>query len=139
MREKPGAKDRRNWEAEETAAAMDVLGGGTAPELIQGRLAMLGWLGVIFGEQASRLTAWEQYCHHSLLINTLALTFSVATLVPVYVTANSFKDVVQASKTGFPEKFNVINGMAEEQVGRAAMVGFGCLIAVESMTNSPLF
>ena len=37
LRENTPKKDKRNWEAEEIALAMDPLGGGQAPELIQGR------------------------------------------------------------------------------------------------------
>ena len=37
LRENTPKKDKRNWEAEEIALAMDPLAGGQAPELIQGR------------------------------------------------------------------------------------------------------
>jgi len=139
LRENTPKKDKRNWEAEEIAAAMDPLDGGAAPELIQGRLAMLAWSGVIFAEKSSGLTAWEQYAEHSALINFVAILISVGTLFPTFVTANAFNDIVEASKTGLPAPFQEkVNGEIEEQVGRAAMIGFGILLLVES-TGRPLF
>jgi hypothetical protein len=53
-------KQVRNWESVEIAKAMNVSEGGVAPELIQGRLAMLGWLGVIFAEKVTGQTAMDQ-------------------------------------------------------------------------------
>eukprot|EP00959_Pyramimonas_sp_CCMP1952_P254525 5316244-Pyramimonas_sp.AAC.1 len=126
LRENTPKKDKRNWEAEEIALAMDPLAGGQAPELIQGRLAMLGWAGIIFAEKASAMTAWEQYVAHAGLVNFVVILISVGTLMPTFVTANSFKDILESSKTGLPAQFqDKVNGEIEEQVGRAAMAATG--------------
>ena len=71
----------RNWESVEIAKAMNVAEGGMAPELIQGRLAMLGWLGVVFAEKVTGQPAVEQVrrCTHP------ALRLRTTLLVPVCV------------------------------------------------------
>jgi hypothetical protein len=141
LNENAAKKAERNWEAEEIAAAMNPLEGGVAPELIHGRLAMTGWLGVIFAEKASGLTAWEQYSANSGLINTVAVLLWVATLMPTLVTSNPLSEVVMSSKGGMPKAgpWESINGNVEESVGRAAMVGFTCLLIAEAVKGGPLF
>jgi hypothetical protein len=96
---------------------------------------MVAWLGVIFAEKASGMTAWEQYGAHSFLINSVVVLLSVGTLFPVFVTGNTFKDILEASKDRLPAQVNKFNGNVEEQVGRAAMVSYFLLEPFENVSN----
>jgi hypothetical protein len=53
--------------------------------------------------------------------------------------ANALGDIVATSKTGLPDKFAQVNGQIEQTVGRAAMVGMGLLLLVESATGAAFF
>ena len=81
----------RNWESVEIAKAMNVAEGGMAPELIQGRLAMLGWLGVIFAEKFTGQPTVEQVrrsTHPALPLRTTLPRTCVCGWVGVWLTVS---------------------------------------------------
>lgn len=99
---------------------------GPAPELINGRLAMLGIFAAIFAELSSGESVLRQFADEPTGIILAAVTFSVASLIPLF---NSTKR----------EAFGIFTPEAEQINGRAAMLGLASLLVVEGLKGGALF
>eukprot|EP00270_Netrium_digitus_P020326 TRINITY_DN833_c0_g1_i1.p2 TRINITY_DN833_c0_g1~~TRINITY_DN833_c0_g1_i1.p2 ORF type:complete len:210 (+),score=21.02 TRINITY_DN833_c0_g1_i1:33-632(+) len=102
---------------------------GQGPELINGRLAMLGFVGVLAVEAVTGLTLEGQLSDKvcfSVGLFTLAL-FTVASVVPMF-------RGVKPSETN--DKFFTF--LAEKWNGRLAMLGLVWLVIQEFVQGSPL-
>merc|ERR1711924_214065 len=94
---------------------------GPAPETINGRLAMLGFIAALGAEAASGETVFQQIgdAEPSIL-------FAAASLIP------TLKGVKK-------EKFAFFSPEAEMLNGRAAMIGFALLLAIEAKSGAAFF
>jgi hypothetical protein len=99
---------------------------GPAPELINGRLAMLAFIAAFGGELGSGQTVWSQFASDPAIIIMTISMFSVATLIPLLVSTER-------------EAFGPFTAEAETLNGRAAMIGFAALLAIEMFKGSALF
>eukprot|EP01024_Parvocaulis_polyphysoides_P061322 TRINITY_DN677_c0_g1_i3.p3 TRINITY_DN677_c0_g1~~TRINITY_DN677_c0_g1_i3.p3 ORF type:complete len:126 (-),score=32.44 TRINITY_DN677_c0_g1_i3:209-550(-) len=99
---------------------------GPAPEIINGRLAMLGFVAAVFAELGSGASVLKQWSIEPTLINATFLLFIIASFVPLV------KNVEEQSFGPFTPK-------AERWNGRAAMIGFAALLGIEIVKHSALF
>jgi hypothetical protein len=100
---------------------------GSAPEIINGRLAMLGFLAAMGAEFASQETVAQQVSEgpKALIFGTFLL-FIVASLVPI----------LKGTKK---EAFGPFTPAAEMTNGRAAMLGIAFMLAAEAFRHAPVF
>ncbi len=102
--------------------------GGEAPELINGRLAQLGVVAAIGAELASGESVFKQLADEpTLIVATFGLIIA-ATFVPLLQNISPSAEV-----------FGPFNAAAEKLNGRAAMIGFAALVAIEAVKGSALF
>lgn len=99
---------------------------GPAPELINGRLAMLGFSAAAAAEFTSDVPVLTQWACEPTLI---ALTFAL-------IAAASFPPLL-AGRMG--EKIGPFTPEAEKLNGRAAMIGFAALLISEGVKHGALF
>ncbi|KAM0029913.1 putative chlorophyll A-B binding protein [Helianthus debilis subsp. tardiflorus] len=107
----------------------DVLAfGGPAPERINGRLAMIGFVSAMAVELSNGQDVFAQISHGGVpAFVATSLVLSVASLVPL------FKGVRAESKSS-----GLMTSDAELWNGRAAMLGLVALAFTEYVTGSPL-
>jgi hypothetical protein len=124
---------------------------GWAPEVINGRLAMLGFLTAVVQEIATGQSFTEQFASNFGIFAAQVQLWAFASLAPAFssnegYTANPFtmeasrtwREVFKGGPWG-PEKRKVFSPEVEQLNGRAAMVGIVALIAVETFKGSALF
>lgn len=99
---------------------------GPAPELINGRLAMLAFVAALGAELSTGETVLRQLADEPTGVILAAIAFITASLIPLL---NSTKR----------EAFGPFTPAAEMLNGRAAMIGFAALLAVEAVRGSALF
>lgn len=104
----------------------DLMAFSGAPEIINGRLAMLGFVAALGAELSTGESVLRQFSDEPTGIILTAITFWVATLIPML---NSAKR----------EAFGPLGPDAELTNGRAAMLGFASLLVIESLTGKALF
>merc|ERR1711977_590375 len=97
-----------------------------APETINGRLAMLGFIAALGAEASSGETIFQQVGDAEPSILFAFIMFAAASLIPI------FKGVKK-------EKFAFFSPEAEMLNGRAAMIGFALLLAIEAQSGSAFF
>ncbi len=124
---------------------------GWAPEVINGRLAMLGFLTCVVQEIATGQSFTQQVTTNFGIFAAQIQLWAFASLVPAFssnegYTANPF--TMESSRTwrevfkGGPwdaGKRKIFSPEVEQLNGRAAMVGIVALIAVETFKGSALF
>lgn len=101
---------------------------GPAPELINGRLAMLGMTTAILLEPKTNETVFALARDYPLTIGTLFALFTFATFVPLRK-----KETPESKSTG------IFTAQAELINGRAAMIGFASLLAIEASKHAAFF
>jgi hypothetical protein len=99
---------------------------GPAPELINGRLAMLAFVAALGAELSTGESVLTQLADEPTGILLAAITFITASLIPMLASAKR-------------EKFAIFSPEAEMLNGRAAMLGFASLIVVEAVRGAALF
>mmetsp|Transcript_15706 Transcript_15706/g.39938 ORF Transcript_15706/g.39938 Transcript_15706/m.39938 type:complete len:205 (-) Transcript_15706:133-747(-) len=100
--------------------------GGPAPEVINGRLAMVGFLATAANELQHRGTIEEQLLGSPVPVAIFVLVTVYATLVPI------MKGVKN-------EAFGPMSPRAETTNGRAAMLAFMVMLVLEQRTGIPFF
>lgn len=99
---------------------------GPAPEQINGRLSMLGFVAALFAELASGETVAQQFGEATVPIILAVVAFSAASLIPILKGAKA-------------EAFGPLTPAAEMLNGRAAMIGLAALIGIEAVKGTALF
>ena len=99
---------------------------GPAPELINGRLAMLAVVAAIGAELSTGESVLRQLASAPATIGLAAVLFTVASLITMF----------NGSKR---EAFAFFTPAAEMANGRAAMLGFASLLVVEGIRGAALF
>ena len=124
---------------------------GWAPEVINGRLAMLGFLTAVVQEIATGHSFAEQFGENFGIFAAQVQLWAFASLAPAFssnegYTADPF--TMEASRTWrevfkggpwTPEARKIFTPEVEQLNGRAAMVGVAALILVEAVKGSALF
>ncbi|KAL3152974.1 hypothetical protein ABBQ38_012004 [Trebouxia sp. C0009 RCD-2024] len=125
----------------DTESIQDVMAfSGPAPERVNGRLAMLAFVAVAFGELTTGKSVLEQVPTVPFRIIFVSLMISVASIVPKYSSGTSLNELTEAaSKTGLPPVLRFFNKTHEVWLGRVAMLGFTGLIIVELIKGGALF
>lgn len=105
---------------------------GAAPETINCRLAMLGFVWAVIAEKATGLTVLEQLFSPGqtglvFFIGAIQI-FTYASLVPI-----------MNGESTDARSFGPFTARAERWNGRAAMIGFAALIITELFTHSAIF
>lgn len=103
----------------------DILGFIGTPEIINGRLAMLGFVAAVAAEISTGARISEQVQSNPSLIAITFGLFIVASLVPAYRRAK--------------DSFGPFTPGAELINGRAAMIGFAAMLMIEAVRHAPLF
>lgn len=99
---------------------------GPAPELINGRLAMIGFISALGAELGSGESVLRQLSDEPTGIILTFILFSAASLIPLL---NSTKR----------EAFGPFTPEAETLNSRAAMIGFAIVLASELLTGKAFF
>ncbi|KAI3427019.1 hypothetical protein D9Q98_006961 [Chlorella vulgaris] len=99
---------------------------GPAPELINGRLAMLAFVAAVGAELSSGESVLRQFVMEPTGILLVSITFIAASLIPLL--SNTKR-----------EAFSFFTPSAEMINGRAAMIGFASLLALEAARGAALF
>jgi len=124
---------------------------GWAPEVINGRLAMLGFLTCVVQEVATGHSFTQQFGDNFGIFAAQVQLWAFASLAPSFssnegYTANPF--TMEASRTWQevfkggpwgPEARKIFTPEVEQLNGRASMVGIASLIVVETMMGHALF
>lgn len=97
-----------------------------APEIINGRLSMLGFVAALGAELNSGESVIRQWAEEPTGIICTGLLFIAASLVPAFARSQ------QQSIGPFTPAAEMLNG-------RAAMIGFAALLAIEVVRGAPLF
>ena len=111
--------------------------GGPAPEVINGRAAMLGFLAAVGAELATQDSIFKQLGEGGLggmLFVFAAVT--AASFAPIFNGQDAQKSFLKNSQ---PEEFGPFNAQAEMLNGRAAMMGLLFLLAAEASQGKAFF
>uniref|UniRef100_A0A0C9QQL8 TSA: Wollemia nobilis Ref_Wollemi_Transcript_13844_868 transcribed RNA sequence n=1 Tax=Wollemia nobilis TaxID=56998 RepID=A0A0C9QQL8_9CONI len=128
MAEKPNESPPANKVSNSTKFADVFSFSGPAPETINGRLAMLGFVSAIGVELASGKDVFEQLSSGGVSWFALsALVFSIASLVPM------LNGITKESKSQ-----EIMSSYAEMTNGRFAMLGLVALAITEYLKGGPL-
>lgn len=99
---------------------------GTAPEVINGRLAQLGFVAALGAELASGTTVTEQLSQDGALVFCTVVAISCASLIPLLLG----KEI---------ESWGPFTARAEMLNSRAAMIGLASLLLIEAVRGQALF
>lgn len=102
-----------------------------APELINGRLAMLAVVAAIGAELSTGKSVATQFACEPALILAAGGLFAWASLVPLLLKGEAAKKEYAA--------FGPFTASAEMINGRAAMLGLAALLAIEGVKHTALF
>ena len=110
---------------------VDAMGfSGPAPEKINGRLAMVAFVAAAGAELSSHESVAQQFGDAPLPIVLTAVTFAVASLVPI------LKGAIDEHVGPLP---NVFNANVELLNGRVAMLGLAGLLVTEYLSGQATF
>eukprot|EP00873_Tetraselmis_striata_P010865 jgi/Tetstr1/431129/TSEL_020843.t1 len=121
------AQDSAPRSVEPISAGEAMAFSGPGPEIINGRLAMLGFTAALGAELATHVPVSEQLSMAPIPVFAAFLVLSSASLVPLGTVGRK------------PVKFGPFNPTAELINGRAAMLGFAVLLGAEAVSGGALF
>lgn len=99
---------------------------GPAPEIINGRLAMIAFVAALGAELSSGESVLTQFKDAPVGVIGTFLLFSAASLIPMFKNADR-------------EAIGPLTPQVELTNGRAAMLGFASLLLVEGFRGAALF
>jgi len=106
---------------------------GAAPEVINSRLAMLGFVAAVAAEFATGRPVSQQVAVAPVPIAVTFAIFIVASLIPI------LKGVPRKGGKDWPFGIAAFTPDAEIVLGRTAMLGFLGLVITEAIKQSPVF
>ena len=111
--------------------------GGPAPEVINGRAAMVGFLAAVGAELATQDSIFKQLGEGGLggMLFVFAAV-SAASFAPIFNGKSAQETFLKGST---PEEFGPFNAQAEMLNGRAAMMGLLFLLAAEASQGQAFF
>lgn len=123
-----GAPATPTWARPDTSKSLgDLMAfSGPAPELINGRLAMLAFVAALGAELSTGQTVLTQLAEEPTGVVLAAVAFATASLIPMLASSKR-------------EAFGPFTPSAEMLNGRAAMIGFASLLIVEGVRGAALF
>merc|ERR1719326_1393675 len=135
-------------EAMETAAPNPMNFNGWAPEVINGRLAQLGFVAAVQSEISTGQTLAEQFQNNFTAFGASVLLVTVASFAPSVQQAIT-KDLPESKGAGYAsnpktiapteDPFGIFKESSEMANSRAAMVGIAAMLATELVINRPIF
>jgi len=108
---------------------------GWAPERLNGRLSMLGFVSGVGAELQTNESVVNQFSDHLFSFVFASALITLASFMPSMQNTGDYKSN-PATKSSFPGPFTP---SAEMLNGRAAMIGMAALLAVEALKGGPLF
>jgi len=135
-------------EAMEAAGPNPMNFNGWAPEVINGRLAQVGFLAAIQQEVTTGQTLAEQFQNNFNAFGASVLLVTLASFAPSLQQAIT-KDLKSGTRVGYAsdpktiapteDPFGVFKASSEMTNSRAAMVGIAAMLATELVINRPIF
>merc|ERR1719352_814894 len=121
---------------------------GWAPEVINGRLAQLGFVAAVGTEISTGQTLAEQFQNNFTAFGASVLLVTVASFAPSLQQAIT-KDLPESEGAGYAsnpktiapteDPFGIFSARSEMTNSRAAMVGIAAMLATELVINRPIF
>merc|ERR1719163_1508731 len=121
---------------------------GWAPEVINGRLAQLGFVAAVQSEISTGQTLAEQFQNNFTAFGASVLLVTVASFAPSLQQAIT-KDLPESKGVGYAsdpktiapseDPFGIFKESSEMANSRAAMVGIAAMLATELAINRPIF
>ena len=108
---------------------------GWAPETINGRLAMVGFVAGLGAEFGTQESFPEQFAAHGFSFALAAGLFTLASFMPNMQAAEDYS----ANPETFDGRFGPFSAGAEKLNGRAAMIGMLGMLVIEGAKGSALF
>jgi uncharacterized membrane protein len=135
-------------EAMETSPQNPMNFNGWAPEVINGRLAQLGFVAAVQSEISTGQTLAEQFQNNFTAFGASVLLVTVASFAPSLQQAIT-KDLPESKGAGYAsnpktiapteDPFGIFKESSEMANSRAAMVGIAAMLATELVINRPIF
>ncbi|PNW78882.1 hypothetical protein CHLRE_09g393173v5 [Chlamydomonas reinhardtii] len=130
----------------DTESARDVFAfGGSAPERVNGRVAMMGFVSILGPELSKKQPVLEQVGDAWFGILLFSLTITFASILPKLVSGVSLKELHSVATSenlkgeGLQQALALFDTNVELWAGRLAMLGFAGLIALETIKGGEAF
>ncbi|GIL59081.1 hypothetical protein Vafri_14036 [Volvox africanus] len=118
---------------------------GSAPERVNGRIAMIGFVSILGPELSKKQPVLEQIGDSWIPIILFSLTITFASILPKIVSGVSLKDLHAAATgenmkgQGLQQALAFFDTNTELWSGRLAMLGFAGLLLIEAVKGGESF
>lgn len=118
---------------------------GSAPERVNGRVAMLGFVGTMLAEHSDKTPVLEQFGSDVAGVALLSVAITLASLFPKFASGSSLRDLHAAatgpnlqSEGALGQLMGAFDTNVELWSGRLAMVGVLGVVLLEAFTGNTL-